>query len=130
MATNAMLASRRGRCPPGGRSLRLVASSLGLSEGVGIHLVQDLELGDLPGLKWLAVALDLDLGGLLDPAEVLVVLVGRLRGVLLALEADDLGDLLDGQAAFLVEGEREVLAVGPGYLQDHGRRVADLLLPA
>ena len=102
--------------------------SLRLGEGLGVHLVQDLELGDLGLDEVLAVAFAFDLGGLLDPVEVLVVLEGRLLGELLALEADHLGHHLDGQAALLVEVEREVLAVRAGHLDDGGRLVADLLL--
>ena len=80
-----------------------LATSLGLGEGLGVDLIQDLELGDLHLLKRLAVALDLDLGGLLDPVEVFVVAESGFQLFSSPLEADDLGDQLDGQAALLVE---------------------------
>ena len=50
--------------------------------------------------------------------------------VLLVPEADDLGNQLDGQAALLVEGDREVLAVGPGHLDDDGRFVTHFFFAA
>src|SRR5262249_67994 len=77
---------------------------------------------------FLTIALGLNLGGLLDTAKILVFAVGCLHRELLPLEAHDLGDLFDGQAAFLVEGDSKVLAVRTGDFQDGGRLVADLLL--
>ena len=107
---------------------RPVAVSLRLREGCGIHLIQDLELRDSHDLDLLAVARDLDLGGLFDSAEVLVVGEACLRGGFPAPEAEAVDDLFDGQSALLVEVEREFLAVGPGHLQEDGRFVADFLV--
>ena len=101
-------------------------ASLGLGERVGLDLVEHFELGQLLGDERLAVALDDDLGCLLDSAEVLVVGKQCFLGIILPLKAGDRGDHLDGQPAFLVEIEREVLAVGTGDLDAGGRLVADL----
>src|SRR4051794_13731762 len=74
---------------------------LRLGEGLGVPLLERLEVRNFLLDKLLAVALALDLGGLLDAAEGLVPAEGRLLGELLAHEAGHLGHLLDGQAALL-----------------------------
>ena len=90
------------------------AMSLGLSEGLGGHLVQDLELADLEVHEFLTIALRRDLRRLLDPVEILVVAESRLLCEIFApSKSGDFGHQLDGQAALLVEVEREVLALGP-----------------
>ena len=45
-----------------------------LRKGLGVYLVQDLELGNLGFNEVLAVAFAVGLGRLLDPVEVLVIL--------------------------------------------------------
>src|SRR5262249_37950682 len=104
------------------------SASLRLLERLGIDLVEDLELGDRLLEELLAAALDLGLRGLLDAAEVLVVGESRLHGGLLAHEARHLGRLPDGQAALLVEVEREILPVRRRHLDAQRGLVADLRL--
>src|SRR5437588_8348507 len=82
----------------------------GLVKCLGVHLVDDLELGNLNIHELFAVAIIHDLGGLLDPGEVLVTAQASILGELLSHEADNLGGQLDGKAAFLVEEDLEILA--------------------
>src|SRR5258708_3888811 len=68
-----------------------------LGEGLGRHLVQELEVGDLALDELLAVALALGLRGPLDTTKVFIAAVGRLLGELFAAKAAHLRDELDGQ---------------------------------
>ena len=58
-----------------------------------------------------------DFRGFLKATEILVVGERSLVSVLVALEADDPGNQLHGEPAFLVEVEGEVLAIGAGDLE-------------
>src|SRR5262249_5615886 len=79
-------------------------------EGLGIDLVEDLELGELGFDDLLTVALGLVLCGLLDPVEVLVVAVQDFFIVfVLVAESHDPGGQFDRERALLVEKELEVL---------------------
>jgi hypothetical protein len=111
--------------PPGLRYFGSVKVLLG--KGLGIDLIDGLELGDFQVDELIAVALVLDLGGLLDPVELLVAGEGRFLSELLAHEADHFRHLLDRQAALLVEEQFEVLAVRARDLEDDRGLAADLL---
>src|SRR5439155_13601738 len=90
------------------------------------HLAEDFELQDLLFEDLFAVALALDPGRLLDAVEVLVLAEGRLLRDLAALKAHLHGHP-DQQPTLLIEGELELLAVGPRDLEDVGRLAADFV---
>src|SRR4051794_35726193 len=100
------------------RSPGLLRALFGLAEGLGIDLVQQLEFSDLELLKNFAIAFDFDLGRLLDPVKVLVVSQRDFEVILAALKSLHPGGHPDGEAALLVEGERELLAIGARHLDD------------
>src|SRR5215471_12943609 len=84
---------QRARAALGSRTLL----SLRLRKRPRGDLVEGLELGELLLDEFLAVALALHPGRLLDPLEVLVVAVGRLLRILPPLEAHNLRHQLDGE---------------------------------